>query len=113
MNADFSRSFEPLIFDNFSTGHRSFVRNTPCVEGDLRNPGDLVKVFARFPIEGVIHFAVAFYHVQRHNLPGAERQLSKGLKKLAGYLPEFEGLNTERLYLSGIECLVCSAQPVL
>ena len=59
----------------------------------------------RLLLQGVIHFAVAFYHVQRHNLPGAERQLSKGLKKLAGYLPEFEGLNTERLYLSGIECL--------
>ena len=56
-------------------------------------------------MQAVIHFAVAFYHVQRHNLPGAQRQLTKGLKKLAAYLPEFEGVNTERLYHSGIEYL--------
>jgi len=49
--------FEPLIFDNFSTGHRSFVRGTPCFEGDICNPADLAKVFAQFPIEGVMHFA--------------------------------------------------------
>ncbi|HLQ78680.1 MAG TPA: UDP-glucose 4-epimerase GalE [Terriglobia bacterium] len=49
--------FDPLIFDNFSTGHRSFVRDTRCVEGDLCNPEDLAKAFAQFPIEGVIHFA--------------------------------------------------------
>ncbi|HET9131431.1 MAG TPA: NAD-dependent epimerase/dehydratase family protein, partial [Terriglobia bacterium] len=49
--------FEPLIFDNFSTGHRSFVRSTPCFEGDICNPDDLAKVFAQYPIEGVVHFA--------------------------------------------------------
>ena len=49
--------FEPLIFDNFSTGHRSFVRNTPCFEGDICNPADLARVFAQYPIEGVVHFA--------------------------------------------------------
>ena len=49
--------FEPLIFDNFSTGHRSFVRDTKCVEGDLCRPDDLATAFAKYPIEGVIHFA--------------------------------------------------------
>src|SRR5262245_11704418 len=49
--------FEPLIFDNFSTGHRSFIGDTPCVEGDLRNPADLQKAFSRYPVEGVMHFA--------------------------------------------------------
>ena len=49
--------FQPLIFDNFSTGHRSFVRSTPCFEGDICNPDDLAGVFARYPIEGVVHFA--------------------------------------------------------
>ena len=49
--------FEPLIFDNFSTGHRDFVRETPCVEGDLANPADLDRVFGKYTIEGVLHFA--------------------------------------------------------
>jgi UDP-glucose-4-epimerase GalE len=49
--------FHPVIFDNFSTGHRSFIRATPTFEGDLRNPDDLAQVFAEYPIEGVLHFA--------------------------------------------------------
>jgi UDP-glucose 4-epimerase len=49
--------FQPLIFDNFSTGHRSFVRNTPAFEGDLCEPADLARVFSEYSITGVLHFA--------------------------------------------------------
>jgi UDP-glucose 4-epimerase len=48
---------EPLIFDNFSTGHRSFIKGTTTFEGDIRNPDDLTRVFAEYPIHGVLHFA--------------------------------------------------------
>ena len=37
--------FEPLIFDNFSTGHRDFVGKTRLVEGDLANPDSLRRAF--------------------------------------------------------------------
>jgi UDP-glucose 4-epimerase len=47
----------PLIFDNFSTGHRSFIKATPSFEGDISNPDDLAQVFARYAIDGVLHFA--------------------------------------------------------
>lgn len=49
--------FQPVIFDNFSTGHRSFVKDTPCVEGDLCRPEDLKDAFSRYAIDGVLHFA--------------------------------------------------------
>src|SRR5215470_12534701 len=49
--------FSPLIFDNFSTGHRSFVKGTPAVEGDLCDPEDVGRVFSEYHIEGVLHFA--------------------------------------------------------
>jgi UDP-glucose-4-epimerase GalE len=49
--------FEPVIFDNFSTGHRSFVSSTPFVQGDLCNPADLDRAFGTFRIDGVLHFA--------------------------------------------------------
>jgi UDP-glucose-4-epimerase GalE len=49
--------FEPLIFDNFSTGHRSFVKDTPAVEGNICNAGDLARTFRDHSIEGVLHFA--------------------------------------------------------
>jgi UDP-glucose-4-epimerase GalE len=48
---------EPVILDNFSTGHRSFVKTTAAVEGDICNPADLEKVFSSYRIEGVLHFA--------------------------------------------------------
>src|SRR5262249_50819493 len=52
-----ARGLSRLIFDNFSTGHRQFVRDTPCVEGDLCAPADLDRAFSSNPIEGVLHFA--------------------------------------------------------
>jgi UDP-glucose-4-epimerase GalE len=48
---------QPLIFDNLSTGHRSFIKGTPFLEGDIRQPGDLARAFGEHPIEGVLHFA--------------------------------------------------------
>jgi len=48
---------DPIIFDNFSTGHRSFVGSTQCVEGDICNPADLDRAFSKHAIEGVLHFA--------------------------------------------------------
>jgi UDP-glucose 4-epimerase len=48
---------QPLIFDNFSTGHRSFINGTPFFEGDIRKPGDLARAFSEYSIEGVLHFA--------------------------------------------------------
>ena len=49
--------FEPLIFDDFSTGHRDFVGDVPVVEGDICRADDLEGAFARYSIEGVVHFA--------------------------------------------------------
>jgi UDP-glucose 4-epimerase len=48
---------QPVIFDNFSTGHRSFVKATPCFEGDLCNAKDVSDVFTEYAIDGVLHFA--------------------------------------------------------
>jgi len=59
----------------------------------------------RLFLQSIIHIAVAFYHVQRGNRAGAERQLRKGLKKMAGYLPECEGVQTEELYQAASEAL--------
>jgi uncharacterized protein len=59
----------------------------------------------RLFLQGVIHLAVGFYHHQKGNQIGAERQLRKGLRKLAGYLPECEGIDTARLYRESAACL--------
>ena len=52
----------------------------------------------RLFLQALIHFAVGFYHHQRRNQAGAQRQLRKGLRKISGYLPEFLGVDTEKLH---------------
>ena len=60
---------EAVIFDNFSTGHRSFVHETPCAIGDVCNPTDLDRVFTGYPIEGVLHFAGKALVPESHENP--------------------------------------------
>jgi len=55
----------------------------------------------RFFVQALIHFAVAWHHAGTSNYEGAARQAEKGLKKLAGYLPERDGVMALRLYADG------------
>jgi len=51
----------------------------------------------RLFLQSLIHFAVGMYHWECGNPVGASRQLHKCLRKLEAYLPEYEGIHTERL----------------
>jgi predicted metal-dependent hydrolase len=51
----------------------------------------------RLFLQSLIHMAVGLYHHTRGNPAGAVRQLRKGLRKLAGYLPACERVDTGRL----------------
>ena len=59
----------------------------------------------RLFLQTLIHFAVAFYHQQRRNPLGAERQLRKALRKIERYLPLYEGVDTATLHREGHACL--------
>jgi UDP-glucose-4-epimerase GalE len=50
--------FQPVVYDNLSTGHRSFVSGT-LVVGDLLDRVLLVETFAKRNIVAVMHFAAA------------------------------------------------------
>ena len=50
--------YEPVVYDNLSTGHRSFVRG-PLVVGDLLDRTTLRAAFAQHDIAAVVHFAAA------------------------------------------------------
>ena len=56
----------------------------------------------RLFLQSLIHFAVAWHHHERGNLDGARRQFRKAVKKLAGYLPRYAGLDTLALYRNGL-----------
>ena len=59
----------------------------------------------RLFLQGIIHAAVAFHHLERGNLSGARRQLQKGLDKLETFVPACEGVETGRLFHDIIACL--------
>jgi UDP-glucose-4-epimerase GalE len=50
--------YHPVVFDNFSTGHRSFVTGS-LVTGDLKDRAKLAHAFAQHDIVAVMHFAAS------------------------------------------------------
>jgi UDP-glucose 4-epimerase len=54
--------FEPVVFDNLITGHRSAVGPAEFVQGDLADYELLVKTLKKHKVETVMHFA-AFIEV--------------------------------------------------
>src|SRR5438309_8305415 len=50
--------YHPVIYDNFSTGHRSFVTGS-LVTGDLRDGAGLARAFARHNIVAAMHLAAS------------------------------------------------------
>ena len=53
---------DPVVFDNFSKGHRAAVAGRQIVEGDLTDYDLLVRTLRDFEVEAVMHFA-AFIEV--------------------------------------------------
>ena len=49
--------FEPVVFDNLSTGHRMFCRWGPLLVGDIRSADDLDRAFQSVRPIAVMHFA--------------------------------------------------------
>lgn len=50
--------YQPVVYDNLSTGHRSFVTG-PLVTGDLLDGSTLARAFADHKVSAVMHFAAA------------------------------------------------------
>jgi UDP-glucose 4-epimerase len=54
-----AQGHEPVVFDNFSKGHRSAVRGAQVITGDLADYQGLVRVLRDRGIEAVMHFAAS------------------------------------------------------
>ncbi|MDG9696479.1 NAD-dependent epimerase/dehydratase family protein, partial [Streptomyces sp. DH17] len=50
--------YQPVVYDNLSTGHRSFVAG-PLVTGDLLDGAALARAFTDHKVTAVMHFAAA------------------------------------------------------
>ena len=47
----------PIVFDDFSRGHRGFAAGFDVVEGDVTRPNDVDRAFSKHAIGAVVHFA--------------------------------------------------------
>ena len=54
-------AFVPVVYDNLSTGYRSFARWGPLVEGDLLDKERLTRAFAEHRPVVALHFAACAY----------------------------------------------------
>ncbi|MEZ4704624.1 MAG: NAD-dependent epimerase/dehydratase family protein [Bdellovibrionota bacterium] len=54
-----------VIFDNFSTGHRRFVKDFEIFEGDIRNPSDIQTFFQRYTPDVLMHLAAKAACIRR------------------------------------------------
>ncbi|MBO6728425.1 MAG: UDP-glucose 4-epimerase GalE [Maricaulis sp.] len=52
-----ARGDEPIVFDNFCSGHRHAVKWGELVEGDIRNPADIARALSVHSPDAVMHFA--------------------------------------------------------
>jgi len=51
----------PVVVDNLSTGHASFVRWGPLIEADIRNSDAIFPALRSHQVEAVLHFAASAY----------------------------------------------------
>ncbi|MFS2175926.1 UDP-glucose 4-epimerase GalE [Rhizobium pisi] len=52
-----NKGYKPVVFDNFSNGHREFVKWGPAEEGDIRDRARLDEVLAKHKPGAILHFA--------------------------------------------------------
>jgi UDP-arabinose 4-epimerase len=53
--------YQPVTFDNLTTGHESFVRWGPLITGDIRDKAAVLKAIHDYKAEAVLHFAASAY----------------------------------------------------
>lgn len=54
------KRYDVIVLDNLSTGYRKLVhKDASFVKGDLRKPEDIEKVFKKYKIDAVMHFAAS------------------------------------------------------
>ena len=62
--------YRPIVYDNFSHGHRWAVQWGPLIEGDLSDGEKLIATIREFDISAVLHFASFIFVGESMSDPG-------------------------------------------
>ena len=90
--------YEPVVFDNLSTGHRAAVGDAEFVEGDLADYELLVTTLKKYNIEAVMHFA-AFIEVAE-SVRAPLKYYRNNLSNTQNLLSAMEAAGVEKLVFS-------------
>jgi len=83
--------FTPVVFDNFSTGHRDFVQWGPVIEGDVRDVNALHAALAETRPVAVMHFAALSLVGQSVEQPDLYAEVNcGGTQNLISAMAEFD-----------------------
>ncbi|MGG1573361.1 UDP-glucose 4-epimerase GalE [Fictibacillus sp. NRS-1165] len=56
------KNYQVIVIDNLSTGNQEAIDSKAIfVKGDVRNPKDLEKIFSKYSVRAVMHFAANAY----------------------------------------------------
>lgn len=89
---------EPVVFDNFVTGHREAVRWGPLIEGDLRNADMISDAMRSLRPDAVLHFAALALVGESVALP--ERYYATNVLGSLNLLQAMRGAGVDRLVFS-------------
>ncbi len=53
--------YEPITYDNLSTGHKEFVKWGPLIIGDLHDTNKITQILKNYCPTAIIHFAASAY----------------------------------------------------
>ena len=55
------KGYKTVVLDNLVHGHKEFARWGNFIQADLKNTDDIKKIFDKYPISSVMHFAAYAY----------------------------------------------------
>jgi UDP-glucose 4-epimerase len=106
--------YQPIIFDNLSNSSADVLDaiqnitgvSVPFVHGDIRNKDDLAEVFARYPIDVVMHFAALKSVGESCSKPGL--YFANNVTGTINLIESMLQYNTKKIIFSG-SCTVYGA----
>ncbi|MFO7612623.1 MAG: UDP-glucose 4-epimerase GalE, partial [Clostridia bacterium] len=101
---------EPIVLDNLSTGNRKAVMCDRLYIGDIRNPGDLDKVFSENDIESVVHFAAA--SIVPESMADPAKYYDNNINGTLGLLKAMERHKVSRLVFSSTAAVYGEAEQI-
>ena len=101
--------YQPICYDNLSTGHADFVRWGPLITGDLQDTGKLTKALETHGVVAVVHFAA--FSAVGESVVNPEKYYQNNLAGTLALLQAMRSVGRLKLVFSSTGAVYGSADP--